>query len=368
MSEQKHIVIDARELRTSTGRYIERLIHYLQQIDTEHRYTILLYPKDMDGWQPTNPNFHALACPHKEFSFDEQIGYLKQLNTLGADLVHFGMVQQPVRYRGKTVTTMHDLTTIRFRNPSKNAVVFTIKQQVYKWVNRSVAHKSDVIITPTQFVKNDVQAYTGVSADKITVTYESADVITDTPQVLPDLEGQPFIMYIGRPTPHKNLSRLIEAFQTLQTTHRNLKLVLAGKKDALYQAHEQSVQQKGIDGVVFTGFISDGQLRWLYENCQAYVFPSLSEGFGLPGLEAMRHGAPVVSSNATCLPEVYGEAARYFDPLSAADMAGTVSDVLDSPQLRQALVEKGRARVATYSWQRMAEQTVSVYKQVLNES
>lgn len=210
------------------------------------------------------------------------------------------------------------------------------------------------------------KAYTGISPDKVNVTYEAADAITLDAEPVAELLDQKFIMYIGRPTPHKNLSRLIDAFSKLKLTHPHLKLVLAGKKDVLYEAHEAEVRQKDIPDVFFTGFISDGQLRWLYENCQAYIFPSLSEGFGLPGLEAMRHGAPVVSSNATCLPEVYGEAAHYFNPINTDDIAAKISEVLHDNQLRNSLIEKGRAQAEKYSWRRMAEQTLDVYNAVLS--
>src|SRR5690606_8601175 len=119
----------------------------------------------------------------------------------------------------------------------------------------------------------------------------------------PEFEGKQFIMYVGRPLPHKNLRRLIQAFALLKEKHPELHLVLAGIKDVLYKRHERYVKKHGIQDVVFTGFISDGQLRWLYENCAAYAFPSLSEGFGLPGIEAMNQGAPVAASNATAIPE-----------------------------------------------------------------
>jgi glycosyltransferase involved in cell wall biosynthesis len=114
--------------------------------------------------------------------------------------------------------------------------------------------------------------------------------------------------------------------------------------------------------------VSEGQLRWLYENCAAYVFPSLSEGFGLPGLEAMVHGAPVVSSNATCLPEVYGEAAHYFDPLDVDDIASKIGETLDNEALRSNLIKKGKEQAAKYSWRRTAEQTLEVYEKALNAS
>jgi glycosyltransferase involved in cell wall biosynthesis len=359
------IAIDAREWGSSTGRYISNLVRQLEQLDSVHDYTILLAPKDMEKYEPGNPHFTKVVCPHKEFTFDEQIGFKTQLEQLHPDLVHFGMVQQPVFYRGKAVTTMQDLTTIRFRNPAKNPVVFWTKQQVYKWVNKRVAHKSDAVITPTQFVKDDVVAYTHISPAKITVTPEAADKITEVAEPVPGLENAQFIMYVGRPTPHKNLGRLVDAFVELKKAHPELKLVLAGKKDALYEAHERRFTALGTPDVVFTGFVSEGQLRWLYEHCTAYVFPSLSEGFGLPGLEAMVHGAPVTSSNATCLPEVLGEAAYYFDPLDMHDMASKIGEVLDDPKLRADLIAKGKEQTKKYSWRHMAEQTLTVYEQVL---
>jgi len=361
------IVIDARELRTSTGRYVERLLHYLQQVDDHNDYTVLLKPKDLDGWQPSSPRFRKLACPYKEFTFAEQLQFKKQLNGLEADLVFFPMVQQPVLYRGKVVTTMQDLTTVRFRNPTKNPVIFTIKQQIYKWVNKRVAKRSAALITPTEFVKEDVASFTDVKLDKITVTLESADEIKDKVEPVKELEGTQFIMYVGRPLPHKNLPRLIEAFKILKQTHPDFKLVLAGKKDAAYDQIEAVVQKQKTPDVLFTGFISDGQLRWMYEHCAAYIFPSLSEGFGLPGLEAMKHGAPVVSSNATCLPEVYGEAAHYFDPVNIKDMARRISEVIDIPSLRHQLIVAGTEQAKKYSWKRMAKQTLAVFESVLQK-
>ena len=362
------IAVDARELRTSSGRYVERLLEYLQDIDTENDYVIILTQKDFDGWAPKNPKFTKVVTVYKEFTFGEQIGFCRQITNIGADIVHFPMVQQPIMYRGTVVTTLQDLTTCRFRNPTKNPIVFTTKQQIYKWLNKRVAKKSKLLITPTEFVKQDIVDFTGVSADKITVTLESADPITEpaTPLPLATLQTSNFIMYVGRPTPHKNLWRLIEAFSVLRNTHPSLQLVLAGKKDKMYEMVEAQAREKDLlKGVIFAGFVKEGELRWLYENCAAYIFPSLSEGFGLPGLEAMLHGAPVVSSNSTCLPEVHGDAAHYFDPLDVNDIAGKIADVLDDTQLRETLITKGRQQVAKFSWKRMAAQTLGVYEQAL---
>lgn len=362
------IVIDARESGTSTGRYVDKLIQYLHTLQPEHTIIVLTKAERLEFFATIAPSFVTIETPFKEFTFSEQIGLLRQLNGLEADLVHFPMVQQPVWYRKTVVTTMQDLTTIRFRNPTKNPVIFWTKQQVYKWLNKQVAKKSALLITPTQFVKDDVANYTHVNPAKITVTLESADAITDAAEPLQTVGDKQFIMYIGRPTPHKNLGRLIEAFAQLQKTYPQLHLVLAGKKDANYALHEATIRTKQIPNVIFTDFISDGQLRWLYEHCKAYVFPSLSEGFGLPGLEAMKHGAPVVSSNATCLPEVHGDAAHYFDPHDVTDIAAKIGEVLDDPILREDLIKKGRKQAAKYSWERMAKQTLAVYNHALEST
>jgi len=276
------------------------------------------------------------------------------------------MVQQPIMYRGKVVTTMNDLTTVRFRNPSKNWLVFTAKQLVYKWVNKIVAHKSKELLTFTEFVKNDVAKFTRTNSRKITVTYLAADAIEAKPELVEGLEDQQFIMYVGRPLPHKNLERLIEAFVLVRQAYPGLHLVLAGKQDVLYKRIAKQVEQNQFKNVIFTNFISDGQLRWLYEHTQAYVFPSLSEGFGLPGLEAMLSGAPVVSSNATCLPEVYKDAAQYFDPLNVQDIAAAISKVLSDDKLRSQLIQRGKVVASKYSWDKTAEQTLEVYNRVLS--
>jgi glycosyltransferase involved in cell wall biosynthesis len=360
------IIIDARQYTTTTGRYTFRLIEYLEKIKSDHQFVILLKPEDMKVYTFTNPNFQKLACPHKEFSFDEQLGLLKQINGLKADLVHFAIVQQPILYRGKVVTTIHDLTTARFVNPDKKRTVFLAKQQVFKYVLKRVARKSVTVITPTQFVKDDLVGYTHIDPNKVTVTLESADKITESPTPIKYLQKKRFIMYIGRPTPHKNLPRLIDAFTQLHTKHPDLWLVLAGKKDANYRAIEASLPESMQGRVFFTDFVSEAELRWLYMSCAAYVFPSLSEGFGLPGLEAMHEGAPVISSSATCLPEVYGNAAHYFDPTDSVSMALAIDQVLSNPALRARLIAAGDKRVRQFSWQRMAEQTMAVYDQVLS--
>ena len=359
------IVLDARESGTSTGRYVDKLIEYMHELQPKHDILILTKPERVNALRQLAPGFTVIESPYKEFTFSEQLGLKKQIDNLRADLVHFAMPQQPVLYKGKVVTTVHDLTTTRFYNPDKNRTLFWLRQQVYKWVIKRVVQKSKAVITPSQFVKDDVVAFAGIKPEKISVTYEAADAITDPPTPLPGLQNKQFIMYVGRPTPHKNLERLITAFQQLQAKHPALHLVLAGKKDANYKRIEDLVHEGRLTNVVFSDFVSEGQLRWLYENCAAYIFPSLSEGFGLPGLEAMVHGAPVVSSNATCLPEIYADSAHYFDPSDVQAIAGAIDEVLTDTKLRENLIAKGKVRVTKYSWRQMAEQTLAVYEQAL---
>lgn len=363
----KKIVIDARKSGTGTGRYVDKLIEYLAKSKPDFDYTVLTKAEQVGFIKSIAPGFEVIETPYEDFSLGEQTGLRQQLANLKPDLVHFTMVQQPVFYKGNVVTTMHDLTTCRFKNPAKNPVVFTLKQQVYKWVNKKAARKSKVVITPSEFVKNDVADYTKINPEKIVVTYEAADKISEAAKPVPGLENKDFIMYVGRPTPHKNLEKLIMAFSEIQKTKPELYLALAGKKDANYERIENAVNLRGVKNVIFTDFISDGQLKWMYQHCVAYVFPSLSEGFGLPGLEAMVHGAPVISSNATCLPEIYGNAAHYFDPSSARDMVTKINEVLDNDGLRQVLIQAEHEQAKKYSWEKMAEQTLAVYKQALGE-
>lgn len=360
------IVIDARESGTSTGRYIDKLIEHIYKLKPDHRIVLLTKPARLNYLRQIAPTFEIIQSDFKEFTLAEQLGFNKQLEALRADLVHFGMTQQPVRYSGKKVTTIHDLTTIRFSNPAKNALVFRFKQRVYRWVINQVAKTSVQLIVPSKYVKEDVARFTKVNPNKINVTYEAADKIAEAASPVEKLVGKKFIMYVGRPTPHKNLARLVEAFQILRNQNPDLVLALVGKTDANYKTIESLVEKKKLTGsVIFTGFASEAELRWMYENTAAYVFPSLSEGFGLPALEAMAHGAPVVASNATCLPEIYDQAAEYFNPLEPNDIAIHVAAVINNPRLAQALKEKGKDQVKKYSWADMAAQTLKIYEKAL---
>lgn len=367
MSVMKKVVIDARESGTSTGRYVDKLIEHLHDLKPDYEMVVLTKPARVEFMKQIAPNFNVVSSPYEEFTVAEQTKLLKQLKSLQPDLVHFGMTQQPVRYKGRVITTIHDLTTAQFSNPAKNRLTFGIKQAVYRRVIKRVAKKSQKLIVPSQSVKADVAQYANVSPSKIEVIYEAADKITAIAEPVTALRGKDFLFYVGRPNPHKNLSRLIEAFSMITPKYPDIKLVLAGNFDKNYKLLKRYALARNLTNqVLFPGRVDDKQLRWLYENCLAYVFPSMSEGFGLPGLEAMVHGAPVVAARASCLPEIYGPAAHYFDPLNVKDIAAKISQVLDSPQLRQSLITAGHIQTAKYSWDKTAKQTLDVYEHVLN--
>ena len=358
------LVLDARESGTSTGRYVDKLVENLAKLKPNFEIIVLTKSQRVEALKQIAPNFKILAADYKEFSFfGEQLGLAWRLYRLRPALVHFSMTQQPLLYFGRSVTTVHDLTTARFRNPAKNIFVFKFKQCVYRFVIVWVAHKSQAILVPTEWVKNDLAGFARIKKDKIAVTYEAADKIEAAAQPIPGLKPGKFIAWVGRPLPHKNLARLTAAFGLVKKRHPDLKLALAGKKDVLYQKLEASAP----NGVVIPGFLTDGQWRWFYENAAVYAYPSLSEGFGLQGLEAMLYSLPVVSSSATCLPEVYGEAALYFDPKNIDDMAAKINLLLDDKKLRTELIKKGSKQVRKYSWRQTAEQTLAVYQKSLTK-
>ena len=361
-----HIAIDARIINSSTGRYVERLVYYLQDVDKENKYTILVPSKDLGFFKPSNPNFTVKAADFDNYSLAEQIGFKKFLDDLAPDLVHFCMPQQPVLYKGKHITTVHDLTLLNTYNSDKNWLMFHAKQLVGRYVFRKVGQTSSHIITPSQFTKNEYVRFAGISEDKVTVTYEAADVSVQSLKSY-DHPFKEFIMYVGQQADYKNIKKLGDAHQKLLASHPGLGLILVGRKDAAARNTEKYFTQKGYKNILFTGFIEDPERDWLYTKCSAYVFPSLMEGFGLPGLEAMGYGAPVVSSNTTCLPEIYGDAAHYFDPRDVDDIAYAINKVISSKALQEELVKKGNEQIKKYSWKKMAEQTHHIYMDALQE-
>lgn len=362
-----HIAIDARIINSSTGRYVERLLHYLEKSDTHNAYSILVRAKDAEYWQPTNKNFTIRIADYDNYSFAEQTRFKTFLDELGADLVHFCMPQQPLGYKGKTVTTFHDLTLVKTYNSDKNWVIFHAKQLVGKYVFKHVARKSNHIIAISQYTKKDLQSFTQVDDHKISVIYEAGETTSgkSSPYKLPFTQ---YLLYVGQQSDYKNIPQLAKAHQQLLAQHPHLGLVLAGKLNASAQKNKTLFELKEYKNIIFTDFVTDEQLNWLYEHATAYAFPSLMEGFGLPGLEAMAHGLPVTSSSATCLPEIYGSAAHYFNPANSNDIAKVIATVINSVEIQNELRSAGYEQIKKYSWEKMAQETLAVYEKVLTSS
>ncbi len=364
-----HIVIDARIRRSSTGRPIAHLLEQLQQLDTYNDYTLLLQPDD--DWRPTAANFRVVPCPFPQFSLNplNDIRFAWLLYHLKPDLVHFTMTQQPLLYFGNIVTMTHDLTMFHYvRRGNTPAPLFWLKMQLYHFLMWQAHHKSRRIIVPTHTTAREVAEFQPFTKEKLAVTLEAVGVPQHlTPQKPAGLPAK-FVMYLGTAFPHKNLPALVAAFDSIADHYSDLHLVLIGKKEKHYEELEQQLPHyKAGKRVIITGFLPDEQSKWAYQHCQVFVTPSLAEGFGLPALEAMAYGAPVISSNTSVMPEVYGEGALYCDPHDPQDIAAKISTVLDDPALRKNLIKKGAAQVKKYSWRRMAEETLTVYKDVLGD-
>lgn len=371
MAKRNHIVVDARIRRTSTGRYIDRLVEHLQDADHYHHYTILVQPDD--NWQPRASNFKAVPCRYAQFSFNplEQFGFAWQLYRLKPDLVHFPMSQQPLFYFGKIVTTAQDTTMYRFvRRGTTPLPIYKVKMWLYRFLVWFSHRKSKYILTPSQTVATEFAEMQPFTRKKLVVTYEASEppitIRAERPPLVPHTGD--FLLYVGSAFPHKNLFKMVEAFDILHASHPNLRLVLTGKREKHYEELEAwAANHPSFKNIIFTGFVSDAELKWLYKHCRLYVFTSLSEGFGLPPLEAMAHGAPVASSNASCMPEIYGQAAYYFDARKPQDIANKIEEVLANNELRQTLIDRGYKRLRHYSWRKMADETMTVYKAALLE-
>lgn len=367
---KKHIVIDARIRQASTGRPVARLLEHLQEIDTEHRYTILLHKGD--EWKPTNRNFSSAVTRFSNFSFNplNQIFFAWQLYRLMADLVYFTLTpQQPFFYFKPFITLTHDLVMLKFARAGRLPEwVHAVRMKGYRLLLWDAHRRAKHVIVPTQYVADAVNKYHLRTNRKTTVMHEASEPILQNKEQMPENPPEKFIMYTGSAFPHKNLERLITTFSVLKEQNPDLKLVLVGKREYHSKSLERwAKKQPYFDDILFTGFIPDEELKWYYQHARAYVFPSLNEGFGLPGLEAMVQGCPVVSSNFTCLPEVYGDAAHYFNPEDIQDMAEKINEVISSEPLRKKLIDKGYENAKRFSWRRFASQHLALFEKLLGK-
>lgn len=371
---------DARFYGSAGGlaRYSQQLLNQLAKIDTTNQYVVFLGKASVNEFKTNNTNFKKVLVNARWYTLKEQLIMPIKIWRQKIDLMHFFHWNVPLLYRHHFVVTIHDLILLKY--PSKKATTlspffFWLKYWAYKKVLRHAIYDSVKIIVPSEFVKKDILANFKVPAEKIAVIYEG---VTDhrlrttddgplnknlTSKPFNHLTIKPYLLYIGVAYPHKNLEGLIEAFKIFCDRYsREYHLVLAGQENYFCkQLNNLLIFQSSNLPIIFTGFIPDSQLPALYQNASLYVFPSFSEGFGLPGLEAMLYGLPVVAANNSCLPEIYGEAAYYFDPHNPEEIAAAINKVLTDKNLQESLRQKGFEQIKKYSWEKMAQETMKIY-------
>lgn len=370
------IGIDARfygTLGKGLGRYTQQLIEHLEEIDTKNTYYIFLRTENFDAYTPKRSNFTKVRTDIPWYSWKEQLFFSKLLLGYHLDLMHFTHFNVPLLYRKPFVLTVHDLILFHFptlRSTTRSVAGYGIKYLAYRIILRSAIARAKHIIAVSRYTQDDIVQNFIVDPKKITVTYQAATLSkeaglpTETPYKTLTKYGilKRYFLYVGNAYPHKNLEKLLEAFQTLQEVP--VQLVLVGKRDYFYDRIHQFVKKEKIQNVLFTGEVSDDELAHLYRGAVAYVFPSLYEGFGLPPLEAMAQGTPVLSSRKTALPEILGSAAHYFDPENVSDMAKALRTILDDATLRTTLISAGHRRVRKFSWKKLAEDTKKIYTDI----
>jgi len=287
------------------------------------------------------------------------------------DIVHCPHFPTPAPVRGPLVVTLHDLTPLVVPGVMPSAA----RRAVYRAWNARAARLAGRIIVPSRATAADVTRLFAAARGKLEVTAEAADDFSSGPCApltgrLARLGSPPYLLSMGNAKPHKDLPTLLRAFTRLAPERPELRLLLVGAEspeylDATLEGAPAGMPPEIPLRVAFTGRVSDAELRALYAGASAFVFPSRYEGFGLPPLEAMALGAPVVCADAASLPDVVGDAALLFPAGDAGALALTLARVLDDPALRERLSRAGRERAAQFTWERTAAATVAVYQEAL---
>jgi glycosyltransferase involved in cell wall biosynthesis len=365
------IAFDARKLHDfGIGTYIRNLLGGLAKIDRTTEYVLFCYQHDAAMAGELGPNFRAVVESAGHYSVTEQISIPLAVRRERVDLFHAPHYVLPALTPGPTVVTIHDCIHLMFPEYLKHRLGYAYARASL-W---TAAHKSDRIFTVSEQSKRDILRFFRVPPEKIVVTSNAIDERFSVPpseEVVRQTReryqlGHPYILYVGNIRPHKNLERLIEAFDQVRSQGRSeLELLIIGDEISKLQSLRRAVHKHNLHRYVrFHGYVPADTLSVLYRLASVFVFPSLYEGFGLPPLEAMASGTPVVTSNVSSLPEVVGDAAVLVDPYSAGAIAAGILKVMHSAHLRAELRQKGFARVQEYSWMRSVERVRHVYGEV----
>lgn len=362
------VVIDGRFWGwTGIGRYLRRLLEHLAELDPENEYIVLLNSHDIEKWTPPGPNFSSRISDARPYGWSGQTLLPRQLRRLRPDLVHFPHFNVPLVYKDRFVVTVHDTTMLDFpihcdesraRQPIRRA-----KRTMASVTMSNAVRHAERVLTPSQYTASDLERRLKAEPSRTVVTPYAVDPPSPDPQPVPSVsEGLRYLLYVGNTYPHKNLAALIAATREIVTEHPDLHLVIAGPSDKCSERLRSSLWSDPVrDNVKFVGRVNDRQLSWLYGHAEIFVLPSVSEGFGLTGLEAMAHGTPVVAAGATCLPEIYGEAALYFNPYDHSELVSRLEELLCDDSRRAVLSNAGAERSALYSWETTARATLETY-------
>lgn len=364
------ILIDARlygSENAGLGRYIINLILELSKIDSKDEYVILLRKKYFDSLILPK-NWKKVLADFRHYSFREQIFLPGIIRKENPDITHFPHFNVPVFYSGKYVVTIHDLlmhTQKGLAATTLSAPFYFIKRLAYKFVFDTAVKKSRTIIVPSNAVRDDLEkVYKGVS-EKIVVTYEGFDTkISKTGSVK---MNPPYFVYAGNAYPHKNLERLIKAIVFLNHNRdKKVYLAIASARN-IFTARTQNLinELKAKEFVKLLGFVPDNELGSLYKNSLGFVFPSLSEGFGLPGLEALNVGTLLLASQIPVFKEIYGSHAIYFNQLDFTSIEKAMINAIETKlEDRRKMIEEGQKFVKKYSWSKMTKETSKIYKDI----
>lgn len=372
MASPPRVAIDARKLRDfGIGTYIRNIVVELHRLDQQTDYVVLCRSRDLERVRALAPRFRLIAEDAEPYSLSEQLRIPLRLQREHADLVHEPHYVLPPLTRCRSVVTIHDCIHLMFPQylPSRLAPYYA---RTMMWTATRQAAR---ILTVSEASKRDILRFFDIAPEKVQVIYNAIDERFLTPPDEATTErvrqryqlDHPFVLYVGNIKPHKNIERMIAAFGRARPDGpEGLKLVIIGDEVTKYPSLRQMVHRHKLDKHVrFLGFQPQETLASFYRLSGAFVFPSLYEGFGLPPLEAMACGTPVVTSNVSSLPEIAGEAALLVDPYDVDAIARAIVQVFTDLPLRTRLIASGHARARQFSWAASAARVHAAYMDVL---
>jgi glycosyltransferase involved in cell wall biosynthesis len=368
------IVIDARKLHDyGIGTYVRNLLRHLARQDRESEYVVICRPAHTSSVLQLGENFRAVPTRTPSYSVSEQFVIPAIVSREKPDIFHTPHYVLPPLTRCPSVVTIHDCIHLMFPQYLPNRFAYAYARTFMS----AAAHRSARVLTVSETSKRDILRFFSVPDDKVTVIPNAIDERFGTAPAEDEVRrvreryqlSDEFVLYTGNIKPHKNVDRLIEAFHQLREEgFGHLRLLIIGDEISTHPSLRRAVHRwKLHKHVRFLGFVPDQTLAVLYRLAAVFVFPSLYEGFGLPPLEAMASGTPVVTSNVSSLPEVVGDAAVLIDPLDPAAIASGIRQVLTDPALRARLVARGLDRARAFSWEASVRQVREIYGQVAAE-